>query len=536
MPAAVDDILRRLEEMRTARSSMESHWRSCYDVTFPLRGSGFNGETRDQQSSADRRADLLDSTGTDAARTQVAGILGGMTPVASQWAAGDVDGADQDGDVWLEQAFETLWKLIHSSNYDAAAYDAITDLVAAGWGVLYIDESPDGLVFEAWPIAQCYVSTSKPGQPVDIVFREWEMTAQQATEEFGDALSPAVAKLIADKKPEAPVRFVRAIYPRREYVSGSVMAANLPIASCTIEVAAKHLVRESGYHEMPVIVPRWSKLPMSEYATGPTSDALPDLRMLQRLKFNQLASTEIAVGGMYKAVDDGVLNAATVTIGPRKIIVMNDINSMAPLETGSDFNVSFTTEERLQAQVRRIFMADALAPADGPQMTATEIHVRVALIRQLLGPTYGRLLADWLRQQVTRCFGLAFRAGALGQPPESLAGRAWTVRYLNPLSLAQSLEQVTAMDRFETTLIAEAQASPDVLDTYDWDEAARYRSNKLGVPKSLMRDPKLVAQMRAQRQQAEQRQQAHEGVQGALEDADPAARLGGLISTEAMMN
>jgi hypothetical protein len=119
---------------------------------------------------------------------------------------------------------------------------------------------------------------------------------------------------------------------------------------------------------------------------------------------------------MWIAEDDGVLNPRTVKVGPRRIIV-NSTESMKPLLTGADFNVAFTAEERLQASIRKIMMADQLQPQDGPAMTATEVHVRVALIRQLLGPVYGRFQAEYLQPLVERCFGIAFRAGVFLPPP-----------------------------------------------------------------------------------------------------------------------
>ena len=38
------------------------------------------------------------------------------------------------------------------------------------------------------------------------------------------------------------------------------------------------VLREGGYHEFPVVVPRWRRLPGSAYALGPMSDALPDVK------------------------------------------------------------------------------------------------------------------------------------------------------------------------------------------------------------------------------------------------------------------
>jgi hypothetical protein len=188
-------------------------------------------------------------------------------------------------------------------------------------------------------------------------------------------------------------------------------------ASFNVEVSGKRIVRESGYHEFPVCVPRWMKIPGGSYGIGPVYDALPDCKELNETKRMEKAAQDLAISGMWIAEDDGVLNPRTVKVGPRRIIVANSTESMKPLLTGADFNVAFTAEERLQASIRKIMMADQLQPQDGPAMTATEVHVRVALIRQLLGPVYGRFQAEYLQPLVERCFGIAFRAGVFLPPP-----------------------------------------------------------------------------------------------------------------------
>ena len=65
-------------------------------------------------------------------------------------------------------------------------------------------------------------------------------------------------------------------------------------------------------------------------------------------------------------------------------------------------------------------MADQLPPIGTQQMTATEINTRVEIIRQQLGPLYGRLQSEFLMPLLDRCFGLALRSGVLPPPPREL--------------------------------------------------------------------------------------------------------------------
>lgn len=200
------------------------------------------------------------------------------------------------------------------------------------------------------------------------------------------------------------------------------------------------------------------------------------------------------------------MNPYSVKVGPRRIIVASSVNSMKPLLTGADFQVAFTAEDRLQASIRKIMMADQLQPQDGPAMTATEVHVRVALIRQLLGPVYGRFQAEYLQPLVERCFGIAFRAGVFPPPPDSMQAAHFNVRYISPLARAQKLEDVTAIERLGANVAQLSQVSPDVVDLVDTDEATRVVADALGVPAKVIRLTADVTSLRDQRAKAQQQQ------------------------------
>lgn len=507
-----DQIVKTLSTMKSQRSPHESVWRDCYDLSHPIRGAGFNSSVMSADEALRKRARIIDSTLTDSSRILASAIMGGMTPANSLWFGMDVGQESEEERRWLDQSAHFIWENIHASNFDAAAFEGLIDVVDAGWFALYIDEDREkgGYTFDLWPIASVYCAASKAGGAIDIVYRNYKITAEQAFNEFGEELSDATKKLAKDK-PDELVEFVHAIYPRSTYMVGAKLAKNMPIASCQVEVAAKKLVRESGYHEMPVVVPRWMLIPDSVYAVGPVMDALPDARTLNELCKMDLAAGDLAIAGMWIAEDDGVLNPRSVKVGPRKIIVANSVDSMKPLQSGSNFQYAESKIARLQASIRKILMADQLQAQDGPAMTATEVHVRVALIRQLLGPVYGRLQAEYLQPMITRCFGIAYRAGVLGQAPESLAGRNYSIRYISPLARSQKLEEVTAIDQFVEGAAAAAAIDPTVMDNVDLDEAQRIRGEALGVPSAVIRSKADVSARREQRaadlQAAQQQEQ-----------------------------
>jgi len=509
MAADVTKVFRRFQAAKADRERHEPHWRDCYLYTHPMRSDGLLGREYDAVIAARELADMLDSTATDSADTLAANFQSGMTPANARWFALDSGDESDEERQWFDMAADVCWQNIHNSNFDAEAFEGCLDLIDAGWFVLYVDEDRErgGLAFEQWPIGQCYLASTRSDGAIDTVFRKWKLPAIAVVEEFGEACSEQVRKL-AEKKPDDLVELLRVIEPRKVYATNARMAKNLRVASCTYEVKTKTLLRESGYHEMPCIVPRWQKLPGSCYATGPVSGVLGNARMLNKLMACQLDAADIAISGMWLAVDDGVLNPNTIKIGPKKVVVAAEKDSLVPLQTGANFNLSFELIDRLQSAIRKGLMADQLQPQDKANMTATEVSVRVAMIRQLLGPRYGRMQAEYLRPLVERVFGLAFRAGALGMPPQSLANRNFDVRYISPLARAQKQEDVNAMDRYELSLYQQAQMDPSAMDGYKWDKARAKRAELLGVPAELVATEDELAEIRAQRQEAQQEQQA----------------------------
>jgi hypothetical protein len=509
-------IVRRWSELKQARQMFEPVWRECFGYTFPERGQGFDGMPFDALSAQAGKNRILDDTAGEASRTLAASIVSGTTPANSLWFGLDSDGGGADGNGtdaekhWLDLAARLIFENIHQSNFDSVAFECVTDLVPAGWFVLFIgEETGGGFRFEQWPVCQCCVSSSRVGGVVDTIFRRYEMSVEQMIREFGfDGVSERVRALFASGKYGEKQWIIHGIFPR-ELSAGnpSRNSKRLPFASVYVEESGKHLMRESGFFEFPCVVPRWMMIPGSAYAVGPISVALGSIRTVNDVKRLEFANLDMAVAGMWIAEDDGVLNPRALKVGARQIVVANSVDSVKPLTPGVNFEVAFVSEERLQGAIRRALLADQLQPQNGPNMTAYEVSVRVGLIRQMLGPIFGRLQAEYLQPLVEICFGIAYRAGVLGVAPESLIGQNFSVKYIGPLARAQKLEDVNAIDRYFAAAVQGAQViGADALDTIDFDAAQRIRADALGVPMSVIPDEKTIAARREARRQQEQAQ------------------------------
>lgn len=514
-------IMRRLAGMEGARSNHETEWKEVFDASYPERGAGFSASIPVSSETFSKKNRILDDTLADAMRVLSSAIVSGTTPANSLWFGIDTgEQREDDEDIgmseearFFDNAANLLFRNIHAANFDPSAYEGAVDMVGAGWFVLYIDEADGGgFQFELWPLAECFIASSKPGARIDTIYRKATFTVEQVVTRYGiDKVSETTRKSYQDGKFDDSVQIVHAIEPRKLHVVGAKMAKNLPFASYHCEVNSKHTLKESGYHEFPCVVPRWMLIPGTPYATGPASKAMGSVRTLNDIKTLELMGLDIAVGGMWIGVDDGILNPRTAKLGARKLLVAASTDSMKELRSSQDFNVSFSAEDRLQAMIRKTLLADQLQPQDGPAMTATEVHARIQLIRQLLGPIYARLQSEYLQPLVERCFGIAYRAGILGVAPESIQGREIVVRYVSPLARAQRMEEVTAIDQYVAGAMQLAEVNPDILDTIDFDAAQKIRADALGVPSKVVPTAAKIRQKRedrAQQQQAAQQQAA----------------------------
>jgi hypothetical protein len=507
-PAA---IVKRHATLKTQRATqVEPTWRECFDMSYPLRGSGLNGSPTSAQAGQDKQAQLLDSTAADSLNTLASNIMAGLTPSNALWFALDVGNETDEERRWLDGSAELLWENIHMANFDAEGFEACLDICAAGQFALFIDEDRDqgGLIFHQWPLASVYCASTRADGRIDIVHREYTLTAEQAIREFGEQNVPEKIRKAVENTPDELFTFIHALYPRTPHVPNARLAKNLPVASCHVELDSKMAVRESGYHEMPVVVPRWIKLPGSVYAIGPMYPALPDVRQLNKLKGYELSAAEIAIVGMWLGVDDGVLNPRTVKLGPRKIIVAADKDSLSPLQTGANFELSEAMVSKLQGSIRKTLMADNFPPPDQGGQTAYEWSVRVDMIRKLLGPIYGRLQAEYLKPLVERCFGLAFRAQIFKPPPASLRGRTFSVRYVSPMARAQKLDEVNAVEAVFASAGQMATIDPTVMDELDPREAIKIITEGRGAPASIRRSPDDVAKLRQARADGAKQAQA----------------------------
>lgn len=516
-----NQIVKSYQKLVSERQPLDQIWADCFKQSYPIRGQGFMNKNNDGISNVNiakkDAAVLFDSTATDSIRLLASSVLSAITPPHQQWfslAVNNVSDEEipQDGREWLEDAAETMFKNIHASNYDSTALEFFTDEMIGGMLGLYVEKKDNRYFFEVWPLATLYCQEVLGNGYIDTIYRLVKFTAAEAIKKFGSGVTdPIREEYKQDPYSNKQFEFVHTIRPRLgkngKQTQGKFVKT-LPYESVYVCFKSGEVCLDSGYHEMPVIVPRWMRIPETDYALGPMNDVLPDVKTLNKIVEYMLQNAEMAISGTFVAKDDGVFNPNTARIGPRRVWMVGDVSNIKPLASGGDINFAVQEITRLQGQIRRTLLSDQLGPSEKVNMTATEINTRTSMIRQILGPIFGRLQAEYLVPLITRCFGLAIRDGDFGIPPESIQGIEFNVTYRSPLALAQKQSQLSALDSFESRIQLKAQTNPGIMDLYDEEAAVRKSADLLGIEIELIRDEKSVDQMRKKKAEEAQAQAA----------------------------
>jgi hypothetical protein len=280
----VDRLICRYKKLDQDRVTQLSNWQEVAEYFQPERASFFGSMPVTQTE----RSKIFDSTPEDALQTLAAALQTLLTsPVHAWFSLGLVLGsedASREVKEWLESVQKLMIAKFNSEEggFHSSVHEFWLDLPSFGTSPFFVDEH-EGIRFTCIPLSEVRVSENAKGV-IDTVYREFTMTARQIAERWPKGYSKAIETALEEgKDPDRKFKVVHAIEPRDGYVIGSKKSKELPFASYYFELDSRKLLSESGYHEMPMMVARWSKTAGQVYGRGPGQKALPDCRVLNEM-------------------------------------------------------------------------------------------------------------------------------------------------------------------------------------------------------------------------------------------------------------
>ena len=517
-------LMKRFASLQNQRKNWESHWQEVADYIVPRKA-----DITKKRTSGDKRTELIfDGTAIHAAELMASSLHGMLTNASTPWFAlrfGDDNFETDDmAKEWLLGVTDVMYQELHRSNLHEAIHELYSDLVTFGTAVMFIDKDEnDTLRFSTRHIAECYLAEDEFGR-VDTVYREFRMSARAAVRQFGEEnVSKRIAKT-AEQNPYDHVKILHLVTPRTERIVERLDAINKPIASIYIDPEDKIILSESGFDEMPYVVPRFLKASFEHgYGRSPAMTCLSDVKMLNRMSEVVIRAAQLQIHPPLMVPDDGMISPVRTIPGGLNYYRAGTRDRIEPLNIGANNPLGNDMLEQRRTQIRAAFYVDQLILGNAPGMTATEVIQRTEEKMRLLAPAVGRLQAELLSPLIDRVYNILARKKAYAPAPEFMQNNQIDIEYVSPLAKAQRSGDVQSAMQLFQFLAPLMQIDPSVVDYIDLDGLASHIIKVTNVPATVVRGQNEVAQLRAQRQQQMQQQQQMEQQAMAAESAGNAA-------------
>ena len=496
------DNLSRLQEKR---SNWESHWQEVSDYMLPRKA-----EITKERTRGDKRHTLIfDATAIHALELLAASLHGMLTSSANKWFSlrfkeTDLNSIDEAKE-WLEDATSRMYDAIAKSNFQQEIFECYHDLIAFGTACLMIEEDPDDvLLFSARHIKELYIQENKKGY-VDTIYRRFKMPSQAAADKFGieNVSRDLVNK--AKKNPFDDVQLVHVVKPRLDFDPGKQDKKNMPFQSIYMEYESGHIISIGGFKESPYVIPRYLKASTEQYGRSPGMNALPDVKVLNKMVENSLKAAAKQIDPPLLIPDDGMLAPVRMSPGSINYYRSGSRDRIEPLNINANNATTLNSENQRRDAIVKMFHVDQLVISENRNMTATEVLQRQEEKMRILGPVLGRLQSELLSPLIIRIFSIMLRRGLFLPAPDILSEQELNIEYVSPMALAQRSQELQSIMRGLELFGSLSQTMP-VMDYIDENGFIKQIIDILGLPAKMIKSDQQVQQIRQERA-AEQQQQ-----------------------------
>lgn len=523
---------KQLSQLVTARLSYDSHWKELSDFILPNCGRFLTTDAGRNK----RNTKVVDPTGGLASRTLESGMLSGITSPTRPWFSLNTPNKQLMDSwpvkMWLSQVVELMNDVMNKSNW----YQSLTVLYRylgtfATGAISILEDDEDVIRTHVLPIGSYYISNSDRLQ-VDTVFRKFSMTCRQLVAKFGlENVSDSVKSAWDTGAYETWFEVVHAVLPNTNRDTGKLNSKNKRYSSVYYEPGGSgdKLLSESGFDEMPILVPRWDI--NGEDAYGSSCPGILALGGVKALQLQQKRKDQ----AIDKLVNPPMMAPSSMK-NERLSLLPGDVTYYNGAGDTQGFKPVYEINPRISELLESI--------QDGRQLTNecyfvplfnmfSNINTRSMPIEAVnemrdekmlqIGPVLDRLNDELLDPAIDRIFNIMNRRGMLPPPPEELQGQPLRVEYTSVMAQAQKAVGIGSIERFVGFIGNMAAAGfQQAADKLDVDQAIDEYGDMLGVPTTITKSDE---QVQAEREQRAQQQQAAQSLQMGTGAADIAKTL-----------
>ena len=494
-----------LSRLMEKRSNWESHWQEVADLMLPRKAE----ITKERARGDKRHTQIFDATSVHALELLAASLHGMLTSSANRWFSlrfkeTQLNESDEAKE-WLEDSTQRMYDVISKSNFQQEIFECYHDLIAFGTSCLMIEEDQeDVLNFSARHIKEIYIQENKKGY-VDTLYRRFKMPAQAAVSKFGFENVSRDIQNIANKNPFDDIDLVHVVRPRAEFDPNKKDKKNMPYQSVYFEYGSGHIISIGGFLEHPYVIPRYLKASTEQYGRSPGMNALPDVKVLNKMVENSLKAAAKQIDPPLLIPDDGMLAPIRMSPGSINYYRSGSRDRIEPLNINANTSITINNENQRRDAINKMFHIDQLVVTENRNMTATEVFQRQEEKMRILGPVLGRLQSELLSPLITRVFNILLRNGLFLQSPDILQQQELKIEFVSPMALAQRGQELQSLMRGLEIFGSLAQTMP-VMDYIDENGLVKNIIDILGLPAKVIKSDAEVEQIRADRAEQEAQQ------------------------------
>ena len=490
------EILKRAEKAEARKEQWRTIYEECYEFALPQRNL-YSGYYEGNTPGQNKMARVFDATAINSTQRFANRIQSALFPPYRNWCmlqAGDEvppeqkDEISQALDIYTKKMFDT----IRQTNFDLAMSEFLLDL-CVGTAVMLIQPGDDDAPVRFTAVPQYLVSIEEgPHGVVDNVYRKMKVRLDVIPRQWPDAKMPEELIKKSQERPEEEVDLIEATVwsePMQTYCYHLVYSKGKK-SSDAVELVYRTM------SVSPWIVARYMKVAGEVYGRGPLVSALPDIKTLNKVKELVLKNASIAVSGVYTAADDGVLNPQNIAIAPGAIIPVArnggpQGESLKPLKSAADFNVSQLIINDLVMGIKKMLLDDTLPLDTQSARSATEIVERMKELSQNMGAAYGRLITECMMPLVNRILYVMDEKNLISMPIKA-DGKAVRIVPVSPLAQSQSMDDLQNVLQFAQ--LAQS-AGPMGQVAINQDEMIDYIIEKMGIPQRIVNNAEQRAEV-----------------------------------------
>ena len=518
------ELKNNLSRLMEKRSTWESHWQEIADLMLPRKA-----EITKERARGDKRStQIFDATGIHSLELLAASLHGMLTSSANRWFSlrykEAVLNENDEAREWLEDSIDKMYLAFARSNFQQEIFENYHDLIAFGTSCLMVEEDEDDIIrFSARHIKEIYIEENKKGL-IDNVYRKFKLTVDQAIQKFGaENLSKEINNTYKSN-PYDEVEICHIVRPRSIYDGSKQDKKNMKFQSIYFEHGTDHVISVGGFNENPYVVSRYLKSSTEIYGRSPSMNALPDVKVLNKMVEHGLKASAKMIDPPLLVPDDSMLAPVRMTPGSLNYYRSGSRDRIEPLNIGQNTTVTLNAENARREAIARMFHVDQLQIQSNRTMTATEVLQRNEEKMRILGPVMGRIQSELLEPMINRVFLIMLRNRLFKEAPAILANQEIDIEYVSPMALAQKGQELQNVMRGLELFGSLSQTMP-VMDYIDENGLVKQLVQTLGLPARMIKSDKEVQGIRMERQEAQQQQMQMQQQMAESEMAKNAAPL-----------